>query len=473
MTPEQTYAQLLTGTPSPSVLMTDGYKFSMAQAGFPLREETFYLSCRKGGPYYIPFNFAEVATALIPDIQTDPDAHDVYLNRYGYGMTLAMKMALRGPLKAWAPPVGSWVADGSPVLTVTGPSFLVSWLEPLAIMMRFPLQVATALMNGETTFRASCIREAHIVQLVADSIARIPKAPIIIVDNSTYRVGVCEATKDIQDALDGDQTRALEVGLRAASCMPMHEAALRNAHPYICNTSNVYLAEMMGIRPIGTTGHEHQQRWMTDEDGFRAIRDMRAGPPSYLFDTYDTMQSGIPAAIQVMRETPGRPCFVRFDSGDQDAQMVEFIQAGNVFGISPGFIFEDGYTAERTRSNEVLCWQRGIPKSRCIYGYGGYLINPPRAVQFRRDDASAVYKLSQTGTIPVRKSCGSKSSIPGIPVILRDDKGTGRSIIAQKGERVIGWHDVTADDPRPLTTETSPETSRLIETCNQRLPRVP
>ena len=37
-----------------SLLATDGYKFSMAEAGWPLRTETFYYSHRKGGPQVLP-----------------------------------------------------------------------------------------------------------------------------------------------------------------------------------------------------------------------------------------------------------------------------------------------------------------------------------------------------------------------------------------------------------------------------------
>ena len=37
-------------------LLTDGYKFSMAEAGWPLRRETFYSSHRKGGLQVLPFD---------------------------------------------------------------------------------------------------------------------------------------------------------------------------------------------------------------------------------------------------------------------------------------------------------------------------------------------------------------------------------------------------------------------------------
>ena len=39
-----------------SVLTTDGYKFSMAEAGWPLRREVFYYSHRHGGPQLLPLD---------------------------------------------------------------------------------------------------------------------------------------------------------------------------------------------------------------------------------------------------------------------------------------------------------------------------------------------------------------------------------------------------------------------------------
>jgi len=39
-----------------SILASDGYKFSMAEAGFPLRPETFYGSHRRGGWQCVPLD---------------------------------------------------------------------------------------------------------------------------------------------------------------------------------------------------------------------------------------------------------------------------------------------------------------------------------------------------------------------------------------------------------------------------------
>ena len=45
----QKIVRAIIGKMRASITMSDAYKFAMAQAGFPLREETFVLVFRKGG----------------------------------------------------------------------------------------------------------------------------------------------------------------------------------------------------------------------------------------------------------------------------------------------------------------------------------------------------------------------------------------------------------------------------------------
>ena len=49
-----------------SLLATDGYKFSMAEAGWPLRIETFSYSHRKGGPQVLPVDVPAFVRSLLP-----------------------------------------------------------------------------------------------------------------------------------------------------------------------------------------------------------------------------------------------------------------------------------------------------------------------------------------------------------------------------------------------------------------------
>ena len=467
------YATLLRGSAKSSICMTDGYKFSMAQAGFPLRSETFHLVLRQGGPHFLPFDFSEVAQDLFQNIEYPLSGVD-FLTRQGYALTQAMIQAfVEGQCEAWSPPAGSWVGNGAPVLTVSGPSFKVSWLEPLAIMFRFPIQVATAAMNGVTEFRCTCEAEMKIVHLVLDALGKT--GCTVTTSTPDYIAAVTTNVTDIKDALGGEIERAFEVGMRAATCMDMHTAALVACIEHgLVKTSNVHLAHRLSMRAVGTTGHEHQQRWFSDGAGFRAMRDMRTVPPTYLFDTYDTLTGGIPAAVEVMREDLNRPCFVRFDSGDQDEQLRRFLIAEGHYGTKPGYIFEDSYTAAKTEANEYLCTQDvtkggfGLDRARLFYGYGGFIVNPKSCTQFRRDDVGAVYKLSQTGGVPVMKDCGTKSSLPGKPCILVDDQGN--QVIAQQGEILERCHPLTAADPRPTkwVPAISPLTAEFRSQCRGR-----
>src|SRR5439155_14494362 len=80
-------------------------------------------------------------------------------------------------------------------------------------------------------------------------------------------------------------------------------------------------AQELGMVPVGTMGHEHVQRFGSDDAAFRAMRERRPQRSSYLLDTFDTMRSGIPTAYTLMTEgARTRGDSIRFDSGDKEAQ---------------------------------------------------------------------------------------------------------------------------------------------------------
>jgi nicotinate phosphoribosyltransferase len=490
--PEQRLAQAIMGQDKASVLMTDGYKFSMAQAGFPLREETFVLCFRRGQPLYNPFDLADVVQAFIPG---PPSAKEsAFLTANGYGMTPAMGDALTMPIRVVAASKGTWIAPGTPALTVTGPSFLVSWLEPFLIMLNYPLQIATAARKGERDFQVVCSDEEKILRIVEEvynppGMAEVYPDGIrtafdfdqtkttlnadgeeqyVAYDHEAAKFNVVESSFDyivevennvqaVVIALKRDAQRAFEVGLRAATCMQQHLMVLEMCHPHgVMKTSNVYGAWRYYMIPVGTTGHEHQMRWggprADDKHGYRAIRDMRPEPPSYLFDTTDPMNRGIPAALEVMLEDPTRPCSMRFDSGDQDAQFRKIHAGIKKFNLEPNLIFEDGYTADKTVKNEAFCDAEGWPIQKRMYGYGGFLVSKPHPSPYNRDVVSAAYKLSCTAGQAVMKRSGSpgKESIPGKPIVLQvkseEKMETVVYVIAQEGEDLGEW-----GPPEPLS----------------------
>ena len=424
---EKRLVQSILGTDSASVLMTDGYKFSMALAGFPLRKETFHMAFRHGGPWYIPFDLEKVIRELLPQGPFQEDELKS-LDGYGYQMTPAMKAAMAPhfkDLEIHAAPQGSWVLRRESSLTMSGPSFLFSWLEPLGLMLNFPIQVATeALLCKRNKFVCTCDSEAEIVRTTLAA-GLNPSDFFITSESSQYRADVARRIQLLINALeDKDPSRIFEVGMRACSCMEMHQIALEECRKAgILRTSNVYLARQLGLTAVGTTGHEHIQRWGDDLTANRAMRDMRPQRPSYLPDTFDAMGLGLAAAFVALEEQPDDQGTIRLDSGDQWPQIsaceAKATQPG--FTNPPNYIFEDGIDDEKIARDEEWCQELHITADRRAYGSGGFIVKSEFS-NLTRDNVAAVWKLSQTGTVPVMKTCTtapSKASVPGVPVIFR------------------------------------------------------
>lgn len=474
---EQQYADILRGGSDNSPLLTDGYKFSMAQAGFPLRHEYFYLHFRRGGAQRIPFDFKAVVEALRPRL---PDSREQgFLLANGYGLTPAMEAALLGELTVMYQPKGTWANEHEPVLTVSGPSFLVSWLEPLLIAFNFPMQIATAMSEGVTEFECNCPDEAQIIGLVGQAMGIDGKARY---NEVLFRQNINEQVANLRDVLGSGIDRAFEVGTRAMTCLAQHRIVLEELKAAgITRTANVLLAYELYMVPVGTTGHEHQERHGDDIDGFRAVRDLRPEPPSYLFDTYDPMKRGIPAAIEAMLENRVRYCSVRFDSGDQEAQLLAFARAQRKHGLNIFYLFMDGYDAERVSKMEQYADNLGIQMDDRHYGMGSYFVSKPALTPYTRDRLAMVYKLCQSGgpgfdgkhgARNVKKYSGSpgKESIAGRPIVIIAHDGT--RYIAQQGEGLRPEGGYCRNETKlPKPTEPSimsPETEAISEACRVR-----
>lgn len=435
-----------------TLLTTDAYKFSMAQAGFPLREETFYLSFRRGGWQYVPFDLARAVRSMLPPATLDEE-DAVFLAQSDYSLTSAMRAALAEGVRIAAVPEHTWVFEREPILTITGPSFLVSWLEPLVIRLFFPIQLATEVARGTSTpdmFRVTCEEQAQQVRAVLAACG-VDAPHEIVVDPRGYAAAVDARARELIEIVGGPE-RLFEVGMRAASCEEEHRlalAALREAG--IVATSNVAGARALSLRPVGTMGHEHVQRWGNDIDAYRAMRDMRVSAPSYLLDTFDTIGRGIPAAIAVMKERE-HDCSIRYDSGDKYAQYMFAHGEMSRAGLSPTHILEDGLTAEMTRRFEELRSFTKLEPSRQLYGYGGWLIAGPSPNPLSRDRVSAVYKLAASAG-EARMKFGNeqglgKVSVPGEPVVWRRLRGSGPiGVIAQASEPVPEDYVVLNDNP--------------------------
>ena len=110
----------------------------------------------------------------------------------------------------------------------------------------------------------------------------------------------------------------MEFGTRRAQEM---DAALWGARAAIIggfnSTSNVRAGKLFGIPVSGTHAHAFVQAYKNDYDAFHAYA-RRHKNCVFLVDTYSTLKSGVPTAIQVAKELGDKINFVgiRLDSGD-------------------------------------------------------------------------------------------------------------------------------------------------------------
>ncbi|MHB8879735.1 MAG: nicotinate phosphoribosyltransferase, partial [Myxococcaceae bacterium] len=444
---------------SSSLLSTDGYKFSMAEAGWPLRQESFYYSHRKGGAQVMPVDAGAFVRTLLPE---PAEADYGYLAAHEYGMGIGFKAAmnLKSLLEVRAVPRGATFFPREPLMTVSGPSALVSWLEPLLLQLSYRVQVATlALLDpGQLAREVSVVTCAGQRDLVAETLESMGVvAPPMRIDEDGYRARVRERCGELVGIV-GEGTRIFEVGLRAASCPQQHRVALEGCREAgVTRTSNVQGARELGLVPVGTMGHEHIQRFGADEAAFRAMRERRPQRSSFLLDTFDTIRSGIPAAYRVICERPQAGDSIRYDSGDKEAQYLFATARAKELGIRPVQILEDSFDAKLTRRFEELRLQVGWKEHEQFYGYGGYLVASTAGTGLTRDKVAAVYKLCQTGHSPTMKfanEAGSgKRSIPGRPVLFRRRTGSGPAgIVGQEGEQPPeGYFLLSGSAPGPVS----------------------
>ncbi len=466
-----------------SILETDGYKFSMAEAGWPLRTETFYYSHRKGGCQLLPFDVEKFIRSILPKATEEDYA---FLNSHDYATGPGYKAAMvPNVITINALPRETRFFPKEPVFSVTGPSALVSWLEPLVLQTNYRIQIATAARGNPDFFRknvevVTCERQREIIEETLTAVGvTVPK---ITVDSDRYFKDVLDTVKQLVRVVK-DPNRIFEVGMRSVTCMEQHEIALSAClSAGVTRTSNVFLAKKLGMAPVGTMGHEHVQRYGSDEDAFRAMRDRRPYRSSYLLDTFDTYLSGIPAAFKVMSEDTSRQDSIRYDSGNKMCQYLYAVSKAKGMGLRPIHVIEDGLALKETIAFENVREETGVKADEQFYGYGGFIVSPMSFGVFKRDRVAAVYKLSQSGPYPVMKFSdeqdGGKESIPGKPVIFRRASATGPvGFIGQEDERCPDGYTLISGTPlsnvAPSFTNDravgrSDETRALTEKCRMK-----
>jgi len=128
---------------------------------------------------------------------------------------------------------------------------------------------------------------------------------------ATKAARVCEAA-------GGDPV--YEFGLRRAQGPDAGIYGARAAYIGGCaGTSNVLAGKMFNIPVSGTQAHSWIQKFDSEIEAFRAYAATYPDTCLLLVDTYNTLKSGVPNAIQVfkeLREKGHEPIGIRIDSGD-------------------------------------------------------------------------------------------------------------------------------------------------------------
>lgn len=151
--------------------------------------------------------------------------------------------------------------------------------------------------------------------------APLPQAQLVetaLLNQINFQTLVATKAARVCEAAGGG--KVLEFGLRRAQGVDGGLSASRAAYIGGCSsTSDVLAGKTYGIPVAGTHAHSWIMSFDGELEAFRAYAHAYPDACTLLVDTYSTLESGIPNAIQVAREmeAAGHRLFgIRLDSGD-------------------------------------------------------------------------------------------------------------------------------------------------------------
>lgn len=178
-------------------------------------------------------------------------------------------------------------------------------------------------------FRPTCT-----VQAIPEGTLVFPHEPIVQLSGRIIETQLLEsallnmlnhqtliATKAARICLAANGEPVMEFGLRRAHGPDGALSGSRAAYIGGCSsTSNVLAGKVYGIPVSGTQAHSWIMSFPSELEAFRAFARIYPHNCTLLVDTYDTIKSGVPNAIQVFKEMQAsgvdvRPA-IRLDSGD-------------------------------------------------------------------------------------------------------------------------------------------------------------
>lgn len=186
-----------------------------------------------------------------------------------------------------------------------------------------------SFLDNLRAFKPACT-----VRAMPEGTVAFPYEPIVTVEGTLFETQLIEttllnmvnyqtliATKAARICLAANGEPVMEFGLRRAHGPDGGVSGSRAAYIGGCtSTSNVLAGKVYGIPVAGTHAHSWVMSFPNELEAFRAFARHYPDRCTLLVDTYDTVQSGLPNAIQVFKEMHARgqkvrPA-IRLDSGD-------------------------------------------------------------------------------------------------------------------------------------------------------------
>ena len=282
-----------------------------------------------------------------------------------------------------------------------------------------------------------------------------PNTPLTVVEGPLIMAQILEtallahlnyqiliATKASRMWESGRGRPILEFGLRRAQDRGANAGARAALIGGASFTSNVGVSRAVGLPPKGTHAHSMVQLFMAMGMGevaaFQAYADLYPDDCLLLVDTVDTLNSGVPHAIQVfeeLRRKGHKPVGIRLDSGDLAYLSIQAAKLLNEAG------FADTSIVLSSDLDELVIWQiitqitQEAPRygldadhliNRLVYGVGTRLIT-----SWGEPALGGVYKLvavrqgdQWNSAIKISES-PAKTPNPGRKTLLRlyDERG--------------------------------------------------
>ena len=228
----------------------------------------------------------------------------------------------------------------------------------------------------------------------------------------------------------------MEFGLRRAQGEDgAHSASRASFIGGTKSTSNTFAGKKYGIPVAGTMAHSWIMSYPTEEEAFRKFVEIYPDNGILLIDTYDTLGSGIEAAIKIGLEqkAKGKRIGVRIDSGDL-SYLTKAIRAKlDEAGLEDATICVSNDLTEEIIRSLV---SDGAPIDS--WGIGTHLVTGGS-----QSSLNGVYKLSakeESGTmIPCLKVSNSyeKTTNPGIKQVYRSHHSQRRGDRERKEHHIL------------------------------------